>query len=130
MTGVQTCALPISIFLRILTFLPRNRRIFPRILTFSRENPTKSANFSASFDFFPRKSREIGRFFREFAPENPAKLCGFFPRNIRSPEERKEIENEPRIKSLHLKFSLLTCNIHVDTEDCYFPIVIWDLLSH
>ena len=44
-----------SIFLRILTFLPRNRRILPRILTFSRENPTKSANFSASFDFFPAK---------------------------------------------------------------------------
>ena len=39
----------------------RNRPIFPRILTFSR-----------------RKSREIGRFFREFAPGNPAKSCFFF----------------------------------------------------
>ena len=48
-------------FLRILTFLPRNRPICERILT-----------------FFPRKSREIGRFFREFAPENPAKFCVFF----------------------------------------------------
>ena len=34
--------------------------------------------FSANFDFFPRKSREIGRFFREFAPENPAKFCFSF----------------------------------------------------
>ena len=28
--------------------------------------------------FLPRKSREIGRFFREFTPENPAKFCVFF----------------------------------------------------
>ena len=27
---------------------------------------------------FPRNSREIGRFFREFAPENPAKFDFFF----------------------------------------------------
>ena len=49
------------IFLRILTFLPRNRPIFERILT-----------------FFLWKSREIGRFFRKFAPENPTKFCVFF----------------------------------------------------
>ena len=49
------------IFLRILTFLPRNRPIFERILT-----------------FFPWKSREIGRFFHKFAPENPTKFCFFF----------------------------------------------------
>ena len=41
--------------------IPRNRTIFRRILT-----------------FLPRKSREIGRFFREFAPENPVKFCFFF----------------------------------------------------
>ena len=55
--------LPLKI-LRNLTFsakMPRNRSIFLRILTFP-----------------PRKSREIGRFFREFAPENPAKFCVFF----------------------------------------------------
>ena len=40
--------------------IARNRPIVPRILT-----------------FFPRKSRKIGRFFREFAPENPAKFCFF-----------------------------------------------------
>ena len=40
--------------------IPRNRPIFLRILT-----------------FLPRKAREIGRFFREFAPENPAKFCFF-----------------------------------------------------
>ena len=27
---------------------------------------------------FPRNSREIGRFFREFVPENPAKFAFFF----------------------------------------------------
>ena len=41
--------------------IPRNRPIFPRILT-----------------FFPRKSHEIGQFFREFALENPAKFFFFF----------------------------------------------------
>ena len=41
--------------------ITRNGPIFERILT-----------------FFPRKSREIGRFFREFAPENAAKFCFFF----------------------------------------------------
>ena len=49
-----------------------------RNLTFFRENPAKSADFSANFDFFPEKIPEIGRFFREFAPENPAKFCFFF----------------------------------------------------
>ena len=54
--------LPLKI-LRNLTFsakIPRNRPIFLLILT-----------------FLPLKSREIGRFFREFAPENPAKFCFF-----------------------------------------------------
>ena len=47
--------------------------------------PVKSADFSKNLPlkilqtltFLPRKSREIGRFFREFAPENPAKFCFF-----------------------------------------------------
>ena len=55
--------LPLKI-LRNLTFsakILRNWPIFPRILT-----------------FFPRKSREIGWFFRKFAPENPAKFCFFW----------------------------------------------------
>ena len=58
--------LPLKI-LRNLTFsakIPRNRKIFRQILT-----------------FLPRKSRKIGRFFREFAPVNPAKFC-FFSREI------------------------------------------------
>ena len=64
-----------------------------RNLTFCRQTPAKSADFSANFDFSPvksayffanfdlvsrRKSREIGRFFREFATENPVKFCFFF----------------------------------------------------
>ena len=65
--------------------IPRNRPIFLRILT-----------------FLPRKSREIGRFFREFrlfsreiprnrpifpwiCPWKSRKILVFFPRNIRSP---------------------------------------------
>ena len=59
-------------------------RFFGEFWLFSRENLPKSADCSANFDFFPWKCREIGRFFREFAPENPVKFC-FFPRNIRSP---------------------------------------------
>ena len=43
------------------TKILRNWPIFPRMLT-----------------FFPRKSREIGWFFREFAPENPTKFWFFF----------------------------------------------------
>ena len=37
-----------------------------RNLTFFRENPAKSADFSANFDFFPAKIPEIGRFFSKF----------------------------------------------------------------
>ena len=80
-----------------------NRPIFLRICPWKSfeiwlffANLAKSANFSANFDFslakipqnwpifariltfFPRKSCEIGWFFREFAPENPAKFCFFF----------------------------------------------------
>ena len=50
---------------------PWNRPIFLRICP---ENPSK-------FDFFPLKSREIGRFFCEFwlfSHENPAKLADFW----------------------------------------------------
>ena len=61
------------IFLEFWLLSLENRPIVPRILT-----------------FFPRKSREIGRFFREFAPENPTKFCFFFSRNIRSPEKLYE----------------------------------------
>ena len=41
--------------------IPGNRPIFLRILT-----------------FLPQKSCEIGRFFCELTPENPAKFCFFF----------------------------------------------------
>ena len=72
--------LPLKI-LRNLTFsakIPRNRPIFLRILTFSCKNTRNRPIFPRILTFFPRKSREIGRFFREFAPENPAKFCFFF----------------------------------------------------
>ena len=72
----------IGLFLLIVSWrsfpprnFPWNRPIFLRIC------PWKSFEIW----LFPLKSREIGRFFREFAPENPAKFCFFFPRNIRSP---------------------------------------------
>ena len=73
---------------------PWNRSIFLRICP---ENPSK-------FDFFPLKSREIGRFFFEFwlfSRENPAKSADFsanlplkIPRNIRSPVI---ISNMPKV---------------------------------
>ena len=82
---------------------PWNRPIFLRICPWKSfeiwlffANLAKSADFAANFDFsrakipqnwpifariltfFPRKSCEIGWFFREFAPENPVKFCFFF----------------------------------------------------
>ena len=61
--------LPLKI-LRNLTFFPLKSREIGR--------------FFCEFwlNFLPWKSHEIGRFFREFAPENPAKFCFFFSRNI------------------------------------------------
>ena len=56
------------------TKIPQNRPIFLRILTFLPQNQTI---FLQIFTFFPCKSREIGWFFREFAPANPAKFCFF-----------------------------------------------------
>ena len=58
--------------------IPRNQPIFLRILTFSCKNTRNQLIFPQILTFFPRKSREIGRFFRKFAPENPVKFCFFF----------------------------------------------------
>ena len=55
--------------------IPRNRTIFRPILTFL---PRKSHEIGRFFREFWLFSREIGRFFREFAPENAAKFCFFF----------------------------------------------------
>ena len=55
--------------------IPRNGPIFLRILTFL---PRKSREIGRFFREFWLFSREIGRFFREFAPENPTKFCFFF----------------------------------------------------
>ena len=60
----------------------RNRPIFLRILTFLPWKSLELGRFLSEFWLF---SREIGRFFREFAQKNPAKFC-FFPRSIRSPD--------------------------------------------
>ena len=57
------------------TKIPQNQPIFPRILT-----------------FFQRKSCEIGRFFRVFAPENPAKFC-FFLRKISEALLKRRLSN-------------------------------------
>ena len=62
----------------------------------------KSADCSTNFDFFPRKPREIGQFFREFAPENPAKFCFFLPRNIRSPGYVKEKLDDGHFQGSHV----------------------------
>ena len=65
----QISAKPIAFQRNLLERLSRNRPIFTN--RFQRNWPRK----------FPRNSREIGRFFREFAPENPAKF-DFFLRNL------------------------------------------------
>ena len=63
-------------------------RFFREFWLFSRENPAKSADFSANFDFFPWKIPDIACFFCEFwlfSRENPAKLADFsvnFPLKI------------------------------------------------
>ena len=63
-------------------------RFFREFWLFSRENPAKSADFSANFDLFPGKIPDIACFSREFwlfSRENPAKLADFsanFPLKI------------------------------------------------
>ena len=53
-------------------------RFFSEFWLFSCKNTTNRPIFPRILTFFPRKSREnIGRFFREFAPENSAKFCFF-----------------------------------------------------
>ena len=79
--------LPLKI-LQNLTFLhwnPRNRLICLRILTFSREYPAKSADFSAKFDFFPAKIPRNRPIFPRICPWKSREIFLFFPRNIRSP---------------------------------------------
>ena len=55
--------------------IPQSGPIFLRILTFL---PRKSPEMGWLFREFWLFSREIGRFFCEFAPENPAKFCFVF----------------------------------------------------
>ena len=64
--------------------IPRNRPIFLRILT-----------------FLPRKSREIGQFFLEFAPENPTKFCFFFFHEI-----SEALWWKTKITSIHSKTNI------------------------
>ena len=64
---VKSAEFPNNLPLKILRFWPFQAKI-PRI----------GPIFLQILTFPPRKSREIGGFFREFAPENPAKFCFFF----------------------------------------------------
>ena len=65
--------------------IPRNRPIFLRIFTFSREHPMKSADFSANFDFFPAKIPRNRPIFPRICLWKSREIFLFFPRNIRSP---------------------------------------------
>ena len=52
---------------------------------FSLENPVKSADFPANFDFLPRENPvKLADFSCEFAPENPAKF-NFFSMTYQKP---------------------------------------------
>ena len=77
----------------------RNRTIFRRILTLLERKSCEIGWFFREFWLF---SREINRFFREFAPENPAKFCFFFPRNIRSPAYRRYTEGVSKMVQLYI----------------------------
>ena len=65
--------------------IPRNRPIFLRILTFSRENPAKSADFWVNFDFFPAKIPRNWPIFPRICPWKSREILPFFPWNTRSP---------------------------------------------
>ena len=54
-------------------------------LTFSRENPAKSADFSANCDFFPAKIPWNQLIFPRICPWKSREIFLLFPRNIRSP---------------------------------------------
>ena len=74
--------------LKTLVWLVENRSVSSKICP---ENNHKICCFF--IDCFPAKfapkilakSCKIGRFFRDFVPKNPAKICLFFPRPIRRP---------------------------------------------
>ena len=53
---------------------------------FSRENPAKSADFSANFDFFPAKIPRNQPISPRICPWKSREIWLFCPRNIRSPE--------------------------------------------
>ena len=60
-------------------------RFFCEFWLFSRENPAKSADFWAYFDFFPVKIPRNWPIFPRICPWKSREILGFFPRNIRSP---------------------------------------------
>ena len=55
---------------------------------------------------FPQNSREIGCFFREFDPENPAKF-DFFPRPTRSPDFH--LQPQYKYELFHIYFTWFHC---------------------
>ena len=71
----QISAKPIAFQRNLLGKLSRNRPSFTNSFSAKLRNRPRK---------FPRNSREIGRFFREFVPENPAKF-DFFPATYQKP---------------------------------------------
>ena len=101
-------------------FAPENASNFDFLL----QNPSKSADFSANFDFSPAKTprnRLIFSWILTFSRENPAKSADFsanlplkIPRNFRSPtiatDNRKQFQClniilNKKTRSLFLKFN-------------------------
>ena len=113
---------------------PWNRPIFLRICPwksfenwlFSAKIPRNGPIFLQILTFLPRKSPEISRFFCEFAPENPAKLCLFFreisealyKRGLPSPSHKKKKYVKKIGGSLFSSFGSLWGLYFQDTQVC------------
>ena len=119
--------------------IPRNRPIFPRILTFFPRKSRKSADFSANFDLFPAKIPRNRLIFPRICPWKSREILLFFPRNIRSPA--KLIYTIPDdfwcwIKDARMQY---TCSMNsngpglkqvVCTHVHYAGAVDWESLMH
>ena len=115
--------------------LPWNRPIFLRICPgksfeiwlFSAKIPQNRPIFLLILTFLPLKSCEIGRFFREFAPENPAKFC-FFSTKYQKPWNKDVFEQCTSTRS-----EVFSSLLYLDATNCVslsVLILTWKKFGH
>ena len=88
---------------------PWNQPLFLRICPwksfeiwlFSHENPARSADFSANFDFFPVKIPRNQSIFPRICPWKSREILLFFPRNIRSPVRSLDVVSPQNLPVIH-----------------------------